>query len=99
MGDLAGYRALSFDCYGTLIDWEQGIADELGPWAAGHGIDASRDELVEVFARFETEVQHDDAAMLYPGVLGATLARIASHYGVQVGEEERASFGASVGRW
>ena len=34
------YRALSFDCYGTLIDWETGIAAELVPCAERHGIAA-----------------------------------------------------------
>ena len=33
-----GYDALSFDCYGTLIDWEAGIAAVLGPWARSHGL-------------------------------------------------------------
>jgi hypothetical protein len=31
--DLTRYKALSFDCYGTLIDWEAGIAAVLSPWA------------------------------------------------------------------
>ena len=31
--NLADYQALSFDCYGTLIDWEAGIAAVLAPWA------------------------------------------------------------------
>ena len=31
--NLADYRALSFDCYGTMIDWEAGIAAVLRPWA------------------------------------------------------------------
>ena len=37
--DLAGYKALSFDCYGTLIDWEAGIAAVLVPWADEVGLD------------------------------------------------------------
>ena len=44
--DLAGYKALSFDCYGTLIDWEAGIAAVLVPWADELGI--ARGELLHV---------------------------------------------------
>lgn len=31
--DLSAYAALSFDCYGTLLDWEAGISSVLSPWA------------------------------------------------------------------
>ena len=31
--DLTSYKALSFDCYGTLIDWEAGLGATLVPWA------------------------------------------------------------------
>jgi FMN phosphatase YigB (HAD superfamily) len=37
--NLARYKALSFDCYGTLIDWETGILDVLRPWAESVGLD------------------------------------------------------------
>ena len=35
---LTDFDALSFDCYGTLIDWEAGITAVLGPWASAHGV-------------------------------------------------------------
>jgi FMN phosphatase YigB (HAD superfamily) len=35
---LTDFEALSFDCYGTLIDWEAGIAAVLGPWARSRGV-------------------------------------------------------------
>jgi putative hydrolase of the HAD superfamily len=99
MGEFDRFRALSFDCYGTLIDWETGIAAELVPWAGEHGIGADRDELIEVFARYESGVQTEQPALRYPSVLGATLERIAEHYGVSATADEQESFGASVGRW
>ena len=40
--DLTKYAALSFDCYGTLIDWETGILDVLRPWATERGLDSRR---------------------------------------------------------
>ena len=42
------YRALSFDCYGTLIDWETGILQALQPWCAWRGIDVPAEELLEL---------------------------------------------------
>ncbi len=37
---LTDFDALTFDCYGTLIDWESGIATALRTWAGGHAITA-----------------------------------------------------------
>ena len=59
MTEFDGFKALSFDCYGTLIDWETGIAAQLGPWAERHGVDASADELMSVFASVETDVESE----------------------------------------
>ena len=36
--ELTDFEALSFDCYGTLIDWETGLAAVLVPWASGRGL-------------------------------------------------------------
>ena len=44
--DLADFRALSFDCYGTLIDWEAGMAAVLGPWAREAGLDLDDEGLL-----------------------------------------------------
>jgi 2-haloacid dehalogenase len=99
VSDFDRFRALSFDCYGTLIDWEAGIAAELRAWAAHHGIVATDDEVIQVFARFETVVQAEQPVVLYPEVLAITLDRIAGHYGVAASDSDRASFAASVGQW
>ena len=45
---LTDFTALSFDCYGTLIDWEAGILATLRPWAARHGLAAGADPLLAV---------------------------------------------------
>ena len=42
--DLAAFQALSFDCYGTLIDWETGILAVLRPWATEVGVDADDED-------------------------------------------------------
>ena len=97
MSDFDHFRALSFDCYGTLIDWETGIVEALRPWAARHGI--ADDALLAAHAAHETVVETDLPAMRYPDVLAETLRRIADQFGVEATAEERAAFGASVPDW
>jgi 2-haloacid dehalogenase len=99
MLDTTNYDALSFDCYGTLIDWESGLGHELSQWASRHGLDQSVDALLAAFASHEHDVQADHPTMLYPDVLAETLRRTAAGFGQVVAVDEAAAFGASVPRW
>ena len=67
--NLTKYKALSFDCYGTLIDWETGIADVLVPWAREQGLDLSDEELLLAYAGNEAAVERESPSALYPDVL------------------------------
>ena len=58
--DFTRFDAITFDCYGTLIDWEQGILNALQPVLAPRGIDASEDELLERYARHEAALEAGD---------------------------------------
>jgi 2-haloacid dehalogenase len=93
------FDALSFDCYGTLIDWEAGIAAALAPWAEAHGLAATADELVGAFSAIETHVEQEHPTSVYPEVLAETIRRIGQRLGAPVSDEEAAAFGASVGDW
>lgn len=53
MLDFTKYEALTFDCYGTLIDWEAGIADALRPVMRVHGIRVSDAELMDLYSEIE----------------------------------------------
>jgi putative hydrolase of the HAD superfamily len=97
VSDFDRFRALSFDCYGTLIDWETGIVEALRPWSARHGIDD--EALLAAFAAHENRVESDHPAMRYPDVLAETLGRLAAQFGVDASAEERVAFGASVPDW
>ena len=93
------FRALSFDCYGTLVDWEAGIVTALEPWRTRAAITADHDALLEAFATHETVVEREHPTLPYPDVLAETLRRIAQQYGADVTDGECAAFGASVGDW
>ena len=54
--DLARVTALTFDCYGTLIDWEAGATEALRPLLARHGVTPSDDEIVRAFQDIDAEL-------------------------------------------
>ena len=58
---LGDFKVLTFDCYGTLIDWETGILNELKPWAARHGLTLDDDTLLEALRRGGGGVREDHA--------------------------------------
>ncbi len=96
---LTDFSALTFDCYGTLIDWETGIAAALRPWAARNGLEADDAAMLAAFSRHEHARQSQRPAPLYPEVLAGTLSAAGAELGLEVGDAEAATFGASVKDW
>lgn len=92
-------KAVSFDCYGTLIDWESGIADALSAWASRYGAPLARSELLAAFAEAEPVVQAANPDMPYPGVLRRVARRIGRKLELPVSDGEAAAFASSVGSW
>jgi len=90
------FRAFTFDCYGTLIDWEQGILRAL---RALPGIDAADDTLLAAFARHEHTVQEADPAALYPVVLSRVCKAVAADFGHAATDDEARAFAASIADW
>lgn len=97
--DFRRFEALSLDCYGTLIDWETGVANELEPWAAAHGLVETRGALLDAFASGESHVQQRAPGLRYPAVLAETMRHVDRRYGVTSSAAEVRAFGASVVRW
>lgn len=96
--DFAGIEALTFDCYGTLIDWEAGILAGLRGVLAPHGVAATDDELLEAYARAEANLEAGPYRR-YREVLGEGLRRVTGEHGVEPTADEIAVFGGSVGKW
>ena len=99
MSDFDRFGAMSFDCYGTLIDWETGIANELRPWAVGNGLDLDDQALIAAHGRYETHVQDEMPSAIYPDILGETLRRVGAELGAPVTEADAAAYGDSVKDW
>jgi len=94
------YRALSFDCYGTLIDWETGIWDALQPLIAVSGrTDVTRSMGLSVFARHETALQAANPRMRYPDLLAAVHRQFAVELDLSSTADLDTAFGRSVGAW
>jgi 2-haloalkanoic acid dehalogenase type II len=96
---LTDFTALSFDCYGTLIDWETGILATLRPWADRHRLGVADDRLLAEFSRVEPKVQAETPAALYPEILAGAFRALGGAFGVKVGDDEALAFGQSVKDW
>ena len=97
--DLTQFKALSFDCYGTLIDWEAGIAAVLAPWAREQGLDLTDEELLLAYADNEADVERENPSALYPQVLATAFRRTGEKLGRPVSEEWAQRLGDSVPDW
>jgi 2-haloacid dehalogenase len=96
--DLDAFEVLTFDCYGTLIDWETGIVAGIRPVLAAHGVDLTDDEILESFARHEAALEAGPY-QTYRAVLAGSLGGLADELGIEVTAEELATFGESVPGW
>ena len=87
-------RWANFDCYGTLVDWNAGLGDELARLLGGE----RREELLAAYHASEPEVQRD-GSLPYREVLARTLDRVAEEAGVDLPESERDALGRSLPSW
>jgi len=92
------FEALTFDCYGTLIDWEGGILGALRPLVARHRVEADDDELLAVYAGLEAAAE---AAPYRPyrEVLAEVVRGFGARYGFSPSAGEIGSLAASIRDW
>lgn len=96
---LAEFDALSFDCYGTLIDWEAGIAAVLGPWAREHNLDLDDEALLTAYADHEARAEAETPAALYPEILAGSFHALAAEFGAPLSEQQAQRLAVSVPSW
>jgi 2-haloacid dehalogenase len=91
---MASERWATFDCYGTLIDWNRGIGDTLARlWPA-----ADRDALLATYHEVEPRVQAG-SALPYREVLREALRLVADHEGLALADEDAPALAASLPEW
>ena len=96
---LSDYKVLTFDVYGTLIDWETGMVNGLKPLTDRVGQSLSRDQVLEAHAYHESTTQRQTPAKRYSELLAVVYKRIAEEWGISVGWDECVVYGQSVANW
>jgi len=98
MIDFDRFDALTFDCYGTLIDWEKGLIGALEALLAAAAVAPAAEALLELFGRFEPEAEHG-AFKSYREVLIEVAARFGEEFDLEVSGAKADAFASSVGSW
>lgn len=96
---LSDFSVLTFDCYGTLIDWETGMLAALQPLLDRVGRPLGRDEVLQAHAVHESSQQRQTPSMPYRDLLPVVYKRLAEQWGVAAAHEECVAYGRSVGDW
>jgi 2-haloacid dehalogenase len=96
---LQDFRVLSFDCYGTLIDWETGIWNALQPLLADHHLHITREDALAAFGKVEPEVEHAMPHLLYREILERVHGELARLWHLPSSPDLNRQFGESIGNW
>jgi len=98
MLDLSRFEVLTFDCYGTLIDWESGILRAVKPVLARHEIDADERTILETYAELEAKFEDGDY-LKYTMVLRLVMTEMSLRLGFDATLAELDCLSRSIGDW
>ncbi|MGA9854890.1 MAG: haloacid dehalogenase type II [Gammaproteobacteria bacterium] len=96
---LTDFNVLTFDCYGTLIDWETGICTALDAWRKHENLKINDQELIEAFGLNEWVQEQETHDLLYPEILARVLKRMAKAWGTRASDADAMAFGNSIQHW
>jgi 2-haloacid dehalogenase len=96
---LHDFRVLSFDCYGTLIDWETGIWTALQPLLSDKHRGITREDTLAAFGKVEPEVEHAMPHLLYREILERVHRELARQWHLPSSPDLDRQFGESIGKW
>jgi 2-haloalkanoic acid dehalogenase type II len=96
---LTDFKVLTFDCYGTLIDWETGLFAAYQDLLKKSRKALTRDHVLETHGRFEADQEARTPTMLYSELLGAVYSRVAGEWGVKTTTADNLRFGGSIPSW
>lgn len=98
MLDFSRFKFISFDCYGTLIDWETGILSALRPLLQNHSVDLSDTDLLQLYGELEAEAEAGEYKP-YREILCNVVAGIGERLGFEITSAEQNSLPESVSSW
>jgi 2-haloacid dehalogenase len=98
MIDYNHFAVLSFDCYGTLIDWETGILTALRPMLERHGVTTTKGQILEVYGELESQIE-SEGYRAYRSVLRQVVGRLGERFEFTPSLEDLNCLADSIGRW
>jgi len=98
MLDLSRFKVLTFDCYGTMIDWESGIFAALRPILAAHDKELSDSALLALYAELELAAEQGEY-LRYRDVLQSVVRGFGQRLGFTPADAEVRSLPESVAKW
>jgi putative hydrolase of the HAD superfamily len=96
---LRDFKILTFDCYGTLIDWESGMIQALAPLTDQLNGRLTRNEILEAHARQESSQQRQTPTKRYRDVLAVVYRRLAEEWNIPVSWDDCVRYGESIKDW
>lgn len=96
---LRDFKVLTFDCYGTLIDWESGMIAALAPLTHRLRRELTQNQILEAHARYESSQQRQTPAKRYQEILSVVYRRLAEEWEVTASWDECVHYGQSVRNW
>jgi 2-haloacid dehalogenase len=99
MIDFGQFKAVTFDCYGTLIDWDTGISELVRPWLHEMNSQVPADLVVSTFALMQARHQQTRPTLLYPEVLRRSWRDIEEQFGWDENSAHANAFAQSVADW
>lgn len=96
--DMPNYDVITFDCYGTLIDWESGISEAFQRAAREDGLELKREDVLRAYEVIEPVVERE-RFRLYRDVLTETATRVAHALGWRLPHDRGTFLADSLAQW
>ncbi len=96
--DSSSIRLITFDCYGTLIDWETGMLAAMRPLFRRDGLEIGDAQLLEAYGEVEVELE-SGPYVRYREVLSHSLHEMGRRLGVKITAGQGREFAESLTRW
>ena len=96
--DFDQFKLISFDCYGTLVDWKRSLTDIMNPFVTRHKLDLSKDQLFDLFLRADQKSISEDYKP-YHDVLVSIMDEMGKELNINLMQTERTCLVDRFGDW